>query len=104
MDTVPELTRPAPVDLTVDWVTIAGTDNPQVARAGEDFVGDAGTLTIPAGATSATVPIQVIGDTVAEPPLLWGEWGLVAFSSPSVGAVLDTSFFGLALLVIIDDD
>lgn len=101
---VVEVSRPAQEDLAVQWSTVAGTANPQVARAGEDFVAAAGTLTIPAGSTVATVPVEVIGDTVAEPPLLWGEWGLVAFSSPSRGATLDTSFFGLALLIIIDDD
>ena len=50
------------------------------------------------------VSITVNGDTVHEPPLLYGEWVLVAFNNPSTNATLDTSFYGLGIGVIIDDD
>ena len=49
--------------------------------------------------------IEFLGDTDVDPPLLWGEWGLVEFSNPSDNALLDTNtFFGHGLFIIIDDD
>jgi hypothetical protein len=49
--------------------------------------------------------IEVLGDTVDEPPLYGGEWGLIEFSNASPNAVLDTDrFFGFGLFVIVDDD
>lgn len=36
------------------------------AVAGQDFVGDFGTATIPAGAAEASVPVQLLDDTLAE--------------------------------------
>ena len=47
---------------------------------------------------------EVLGDTVDEPPLLYGEWGLASFTGPSSNALVKQNFFGLALLIIIDDD
>ncbi|NNE73240.1 MAG: multicopper oxidase domain-containing protein [Acidimicrobiales bacterium] len=91
-------------DVTVDFATVDTHPNPQVAQAGSDFISTAGTLTIPAGASQASVPVEVIGDTVAEPPLLYGEWGLVMFSNVSSNARLDLGFFGLGIFIIIDDD
>ena len=101
---VVELDRAIGEPVTVEWQTIDVPSNPAVAHPGEDYVAGSGTLTFPAGATVATVPIEVLGDTVDEPPLLFGEWGLISFSNPSPNATIDTSFFGLALVVIIDDD
>jgi hypothetical protein len=49
------------LDATVDWSTAAGT-----ATAGADYVGDSGTLTIPAGAAAGTVNIVVNGDLAYE--------------------------------------
>lgn len=76
----------------------------RVAQAGSDFVPASGTVTFAPGETTQTIRIEILGDTVAEPPLLWGEWGLVSFSNPT-NATLDTStLYGQGLFVIIDDD
>ena len=48
--------------------------------------------------------VEILGDTDVEPPTLWGEWGVVAFGSPSSNATIDTTFFGLGIIIIIDDD
>jgi hypothetical protein len=50
----------APV--TVDYTTADGT-----AQAGIDYTAEAGTVTIPAGATSTTIAIPVIGNTILQP-------------------------------------
>ncbi len=46
------------LDATVDFATNAGT-----AAAASDFISTTGTLTIPAGDTSATIEVPVTGDT-----------------------------------------
>lgn len=67
-------------------------------RAGVDYVGASGTVTIPAGSSSATIPIGVIGNTVAQLNRTFA----VRLSSP-VGATLDPS--GTAgIATIFDDD
>ena len=94
----------ASTEVTVDYATVDAFPNPQVAQAGSDFVSTAGTVVIPAGASQSVAPVEIIGDTVDEPPLLYGEWGLVSFGNAS-GAQLNVSaFFGLGLFIIIDDD
>ena len=50
------------------------------------------------------IPIEVLGDTEDEPPLLWGEWGFVEFSNHSNGTPYTGGFFGLGIFIIIDDD
>ena len=50
------------------------------------------------------VVVSAMGDTTDEPPLLYGEWGLLSFSNPSANATLDLSFYGLGVFVIVDDD
>ncbi len=55
------LTGDTDVDATVDFATAALT-----AAQGTDFLGSAGTLTIPAGDTSATIAVVVNGDAVFE--------------------------------------
>jgi uncharacterized delta-60 repeat protein/uncharacterized repeat protein (TIGR01451 family) len=47
--------------VTVDYATVAGS-----AAAGSDFVSATGTATIPAGQTSTTVSVTVLGDTAVE--------------------------------------
>ncbi|HLQ46191.1 MAG TPA: Calx-beta domain-containing protein, partial [Planctomycetaceae bacterium] len=47
--------------VTVNYATASGS-----ALSGSDFTAASGSVTIPAGATSQTVTISVIGDTVAE--------------------------------------
>jgi hypothetical protein len=56
------LTNPTVQVVTVDYATASGT-----ATAGSDYVTTSGNLTIPAGSTSATVNIPIIGDTTLEP-------------------------------------
>ena len=97
------LNRSWATPVTVDWATV-DTDAPGIATAGVDFVAGSGRVTFAPGQTSQTVPIRVWGDRVGEPPLLFGEWGLIAFSNPSANATLDTTFYGLGVFVIVDND
>ena len=55
------LTCPTNTAVTAEWVTLDGS-----ARAGEDYQAALGTVTIPAGTTSAGIPLTVLGDTVSE--------------------------------------
>ncbi|HRO26513.1 MAG TPA: Calx-beta domain-containing protein, partial [Luteimonas sp.] len=48
--------------VSVDWATADDT-----ATAGEDYVAAGGTATIAEGASSVTISVEVIGDTVTEP-------------------------------------
>ncbi|MBF0491760.1 MAG: hypothetical protein HQM15_03170 [Deltaproteobacteria bacterium] len=50
------------VSTTVDYATADGT-----ATAGSDYIAASGTLTIPAGQISQTIPVNIIGDTIDEP-------------------------------------
>jgi len=97
------LSTPADTEVTLDWATL-DIDSAGIAVSGDDYDAASGTVTFAPGETSRTVTVTVLGDTVVEPPLLYGEWGLVSFSNPSANATLDTSFFGLGIFVIIDDD
>jgi hypothetical protein len=98
------LSNPETVPVTIDWATVDTSANSRVAQAGTDFVSATGTVTFAPGETTQTIQIEILGDTLHEPPLLWGEWGLVAFSNPT-NALLDTAtFFGHGLFIIIDDD
>jgi hypothetical protein len=56
------LSAPATASVTVSYATADGT-----AVAGSDYTARSGTLTIPAGVTSATFTVPVLGDTVPEP-------------------------------------
>jgi hypothetical protein len=56
------LSAPATSDITVRVTTVDGT-----AKAKTDYKALATTITIKKGATTATVTIQIVGDTVAEP-------------------------------------
>jgi glucose/arabinose dehydrogenase/PKD repeat protein len=97
------LNRSSATPVTVDWATL-DTGEPGIATAGADYVAASGTVTFAPGETSKTVPITVAGDTIDEPPLVYGEWGYIAFSNASANATLDTSFYGLGLFVIVDND
>ncbi|MBK5288894.1 MAG: PQQ-dependent sugar dehydrogenase [Acidimicrobiia bacterium] len=98
------LSIPSATPVTVDWRTVGDTGASGIATAGVDYVAASGTLTFAPGQTSQMVPITVFGDTTPEPPLLYGEWGLLAFSNPSANANLDVSFYGLGIFIIVDDD
>ncbi|NNE72197.1 MAG: hypothetical protein HKN26_00870 [Acidimicrobiales bacterium] len=94
-----------PVDVTVNFATGDIPANPLVAHPVSDFVATSGNITIPAGATEVTFPVSIVTDSVAEPPLLYGEWGVFTLNSPSPNAVIDVaSFFGLGIIIIVDDD
>ncbi len=77
--------------VTVDFTTVGGS-----ATAGADFTMTSGTATIPAGSTTATITVPVLGDRLDE----FDENFFVALSNP-VGATLDID---QAEGSIIDDD
>jgi uncharacterized repeat protein (TIGR01451 family) len=54
--------NPTTTPITVNYATVNGT-----ATAGTDYTTTAGVATIPAGATSTTVVVPVIGDVILEP-------------------------------------
>ena len=97
------LSNPSSQTITVDFTTL-DTGAVGIATTGVDYVATSGTVTFAPGETTKTVSITVHGDLIGEVPLLWGEWILVAFSNPSDTAVLDTSFWGLGIGVVVDDD
>ncbi len=98
------LSYPSTTPVTVAWETFPTGGGVGHATQGVDYVAASGTVTFAPGQTSRVVPITVLGDNIAEPPLLWGEWAFVRFSDPSANASLDLGFFGLGIAVIIDDD
>ena len=59
---VVDLSEPTNRPVDVFWRTVAGT-----ATAGVDFIPIEGVVTIPAGATEAVFPAEVLGDSVDEP-------------------------------------
>lgn len=77
--------------VTVDYATASGS-----AMAGVDFVPASGTLTIPAGATSGTVTVQVVGNTTVD--------GNRTFSVQLSGPENATIANGSGIATIIDDD
>jgi hypothetical protein len=72
----------------VNYATSANT-----ATAGSDFVARSGTLTIPTFATSATITIQVKGDTTIEPD----ETFFIKLSTPVNATIGDNSGVGTIL-------
>ena len=55
------LSNPVSVDVSFDYTTVDGT-----AIAGQDYTATSGTLTIPAGQTSASISVDVSGDEIVE--------------------------------------
>ena len=98
------LSAPLSEEITVDYATIDDPESPMVASAGSDYVATSGTVTFEPGDTIEYVDVEVLGDTLYEPPLLYGEWGIVSFFDPSANAVLDDVFFGAGVFVILDDE
>ncbi len=47
--------------IAIDWFT-----SPDSAVAGSDFTADSGTVTIPAGSTTATIRVTIVDDAIAE--------------------------------------
>ena len=97
------LSGPSTVPITLDWATGDIPANPNVAHPGSDFVAASGTVTFMPGETVQYATIEILGDLVDEPPLLWGEWGIVGFSNAAYTKVVG-GLFGHALIIIIDDD
>lgn len=97
------LSKPWDDPVTVSWETF-GIAQAGIAIPDVDYVAATGQVTFAPGETTKVVPLTLIDDTLVEPPLLWGEWGFVRFFDVSANAELDTSFFGLGIAVIIDDD
>ena len=61
------LSAPFPNPISVDFFTSSdGTDTGGTAIDGEDYLATAGTLTIPANQTSATIPVTILGDDIDE--------------------------------------
>ena len=85
------LSEPTTSDVRVGYLTAGGD-----ATAGTDYTAASGTVTIPAGGTSAPVSISVRGDTATEVKEVFGVW-----MHDPVGAVFGR---GAATGRIIDDD
>jgi hypothetical protein len=79
------------VPVTIGYATANGT-----ATAGSDYQAASGTLTIPAGQTSGTIPVLVNGDRLGEP----NETFVVNLSGPNYGALTDGQGAG----TILDDE
>jgi hypothetical protein len=77
--------------VTVAYATADGT-----ATVGSDYKGTAGTLTIPAGQTTATITVPVYGDRVGES----NETFVVNLSSPTNATIADNQGVG----TILDDE
>jgi len=94
------LSAPAAVEVTVQWETIPGSglDPARAAEPGVDYTPASGMVTFDPGVTDQTVPIEVLGDGVAE----GDELIIVRFHSPS-NAVIG-GFLGLGVGEILDDD
>lgn len=85
------MNKPAAGPVTVDFDSADGT-----AVAGSDYVGVSGQLTIPAGSTSGTISVPIIGDTNAEA----NETFTVALSNPSGASLADDT----ATATVTNDD
>jgi hypothetical protein len=85
------LSRPGILDVPVHWSTSDGT-----AKAGSDYRAASGTVTFPAGETTATLTVQIRGDRVREP----NQTFFVNLRNPLHADLLDRQATG----VIVDDD
>ena len=81
-----------PLTVTVDYATADNT----ATLADNDYTANSGTLTFPAGATSETVTVQVVGDTIFE----GSEAFRVNLSNPVNASIGD----GVAVGTILNDD
>jgi hypothetical protein len=87
------------VTLSKSWdqpVTVAYATADYTATAGSDYQATSGTLMIPAGQTSGTIPVLVNGDRLAEQ----NEYFVVNLSSPTNAAIADGQGQG----TILDDE
>jgi hypothetical protein len=91
------------VPVAIDYGGIDIPTNTAVAANGVDYDLTPGTLVFQPGETVKNISVDIIGDTIEEPPLLWGEWGLVQLTNPRFTTVTG-GFFGAGLFIIFDDD
>lgn len=89
------LSQVSPIDVSVDYTTAPDTAV-QSPVPGPDYVGLLGTLTIPAGQTSGTFTVRVLGNTIAE----LTEQFFINLSNP-IGATLADAH---AVVTILDND
>ena len=85
--------------VTVPWFTAYGPGAPDyMAVPGDDYQVASGTVTFNPGQTSASVTIQVNGDTLVEPD----EYVVVSFHDPTNANM--GGYFGLGFGIITNDD
>lgn len=84
------------VSVSFNYSTLAYPAGARVATAGSDYVVSSGVVTFPAGVTSATIPLQIIGDTLIED---FERFALI-LSSPVNGELAATRY----RIHITDDD
>lgn len=94
------LSAPAATPVTVRYQTVTGA-NPGlwVALPGSDYLAAEGSVTFAPGQTTASIPIEVVGDTLRDGQ---AEMALVALTQP-VGAGLG-GYGGIGGVIITDDD
>jgi hypothetical protein len=96
------LASPSDHDVSVDFATADLTPDQEywyggaAATAGVDYTATSGTLTIPAGQTSGTISVSVIGDRIGEPNELF----FVNLSNPVHANIADPRAVG----TIFDDE
>ena len=103
-----ELTLSAPSNqtVTVDWTPEANPENPAVAEPGVDYQFAGGTATFAPGETSATIEVEIYGDTDYEPGFWGGDWAFLRMSNPT-NATLDpgsNGFGDTGIFIITNDD
>jgi hypothetical protein len=85
------LSAPSGHEVAASYATARGS-----ARAGADYLPAAGTLRLPAGSTSATITVAIVGDRVRErTETFW-----LNLSAPQGASILDGSGVGW----ILDDE
>lgn len=93
------LDKPSLKTITVQWATgVAATGPAGQATPGVDYTPASGTVTFAPGQTTASVPVSVKGDAVAEPD----EYLVVFFTNPTNARL--GGFWGLGFGRILNDD
>jgi len=93
------LDKPSLKTITVQWATgFAATGPAGQATPGVDYTPASGTVTFAPGQTTASVPVSVKGDAVAEPD----EYLVVFFTNPTNARL--GGFWGLGFGRILNDD
>ena len=90
------LSRASNVDVTVHYDTADFGSQANHAVAGIDYIAESGTLTIPAGQTTSTFTVAVLGDRLVEQTEYFG----VELSAPTNATIKDGSGYGQ----ILDDE